>query len=84
MAQPGSTPALGAGDPTPETAVSSKRTQITETNSTPASTSDPIRRSEHPISDDLRAVVDAWPMLPDAVRAGIVAMVKAASAGTER
>ena len=27
---------------------------------------------------DLRAVVDAWPTLPDAVRAGIVAMVRAA------
>ena len=84
MAQPGSAPALGAGDPTPETAVSSQRTQITETNSTPASTSDPIRRSEHPISDDLRVVVDGWPMLPEAVQAGIVAMVKAASVGIER
>jgi hypothetical protein len=27
---------------------------------------------------DLAAVVDAWPKLPDAVRAGIVAMVKPA------
>jgi hypothetical protein len=30
---------------------------------------------------DLTAVVDAWDRLPEAVRAGIVAMVKAASRG---
>jgi hypothetical protein len=28
---------------------------------------------------DLAAIVDAWPALPEAIRAGIVAMVKAAS-----
>jgi hypothetical protein len=28
---------------------------------------------------DLAAVVDAWPNLPEAIKAGIVAMVKAAS-----
>jgi hypothetical protein len=27
---------------------------------------------------DLRAVIEAWPDLPEAVRAGIVAMVRAA------
>jgi hypothetical protein len=30
---------------------------------------------------DLAAVVDAWDRLPEAVRSGIVAMVKAASRG---
>jgi hypothetical protein len=30
---------------------------------------------------DLAAVIDAWDRLPEAVRAGIVAMVKAASSG---
>jgi hypothetical protein len=30
---------------------------------------------------DLARIVDAWPTLPEAVRAGIVAMVKAASRG---
>jgi hypothetical protein len=30
---------------------------------------------------DLAAVIDAWPELPEAVRAGIVAMVKAATGG---
>jgi hypothetical protein len=29
---------------------------------------------------DLAAVIDAWPALPEAIRAGIVAMVKAATA----
>jgi hypothetical protein len=34
--------------------------------------------SDAPISADLAAVVAAWPHLPESVRAGIVAMVKAA------
>ena len=35
------------------------------------------------VSDpDLRAVVSAWPELPEALRKGIVAMVKAASGNT--
>jgi len=32
-------------------------------------------------SPDLAAVVEAWPHLPEAVKAGIVAMVKAADTG---
>jgi hypothetical protein len=32
-----------------------------------------------PADPDLKAVVDAWDRLPEAVRAGIVAMVKAAT-----
>jgi hypothetical protein len=28
---------------------------------------------------DLSAIIDAWPALPEAVKAGIVAMVKAAA-----
>jgi hypothetical protein len=27
---------------------------------------------------DLQAIIDAWPTLPDAIKAGIVAMVRAA------
>ena len=34
-------------------------------------------------SPDLAAVVKAWPDLPEAVRAGIVAMVKASNEGAE-
>jgi hypothetical protein len=34
-----------------------------------------------PDDPDLATVVDAWDRLPEAVRAGIVAMVKAASRG---
>lgn len=30
------------------------------------------------LSDDLRTVIDAWDSLPEVVKAGIVAMVKAA------
>ena len=33
-----------------------------------------------PADPDLAAVIDAWDRLPDAIRAGIVAMVKAARA----
>jgi len=32
-----------------------------------------------PANPDLHAIVEAWPDLPDAVKAGIVAMVKAAN-----
>ncbi|MBT6158040.1 MAG: hypothetical protein HOK71_09835 [Planctomycetaceae bacterium] len=31
-----------------------------------------------PIDVDLAAVVDAWPKLPEAIRAGILAMIRAA------
>ncbi|MGO9112708.1 MAG: hypothetical protein ACLP9L_26035 [Thermoguttaceae bacterium] len=37
----------------------------------------PYGASEFP--PDLAAVVDAWPHLPEAIKAGIVAMVKAPS-----
>ena len=30
-----------------------------------------------PLGSDLRAVVSAWPNLPDAIRAGILAMISA-------
>jgi hypothetical protein len=42
----------------------------------------PKETSEAAVDPDLAAVVDAWPNLPDAVRVGIVAMVKA-SAGSK-
>ena len=31
-----------------------------------------------PAYDDMDAIVDAWPTLPEAIKAGILAMVKAA------
>ena len=37
-----------------------------------------------PAEADLATVIDAWDCLPDAVRAGIVAMVKAASKASSR
>ena len=70
--------------PTTETAVSIPRTPTSETNSISAGTNDPIVPSEYPIPDDLRAIVEAWPTLAQPVRAGIVAMVKAASRATEK
>jgi hypothetical protein len=33
----------------------------------------------YPLSADLQFIVDVWPQLPEAVRAGIVAMVLAAT-----
>jgi hypothetical protein len=36
---------------------------------------------ESQIDADLALILDRWPALPEAVRAGIVAMVKAASKG---
>ena len=38
------------------------------------------RADNRPLDDDLRRLIDAWPTLPDAVRAGIVAMVKVTEA----
>lgn len=38
----------------------------------------PLAR-ETPIDPDLARLIDAWPTLPDAMRAGIVAMVRAAT-----
>jgi len=35
------------------------------------------------IDPELRAVVDAWPTLPDAIKAGISAMVRAAAQSGE-
>ena len=35
------------------------------------------------IDPELRAVADAWPTLPDAVKAGILAMVRAAAQSGE-
>ena len=32
------------------------------------------------IPQDLQGIIDAWPALPDAIRAGILAMVRAAGA----
>ena len=34
-----------------------------------------------PVDPDLAAVIEAWPKLPEAVRAGILAMVRAAGSG---
>ena len=34
-------------------------------------------------NSELAAVIDAWPTLPEAIRAGIVAMVRASSPTTE-
>jgi hypothetical protein len=31
---------------------------------------------------DLQGIIDAWPALPDAIKAGILALVKAASVST--
>jgi hypothetical protein len=33
----------------------------------------------HPVFPDVRTVIEAWPNLPSAVRAGIVAMVRVAA-----
>ena len=35
-----------------------------------------------PADVDLRTVVEAWPVLPDVIKAGILAMVNAAKDGT--
>lgn len=44
---------------------------------TPAAPIDPAKAPTMPSDPDLAAVASAWPLLPPAVRAGIVAMVRA-------
>ena len=51
----------------------SKPDQATTSNST---------SSQQPNDPDLAVVIGAWPELPDAVRAGILAMVKASKGST--
>jgi hypothetical protein len=49
-----------------------------------AATRQQIGSAPAEISQDLQALIDAWPALPDALKAGILAMVKAAgTAGTK-
>jgi hypothetical protein len=46
-----------------------------------AAESDASGPDSAPIDTDLARVIDAWPGLPEAVKAGIKAMVKAATGG---
>ena len=41
----------------------------------------PAQRAAQSVPSELREVMDAWPSLPEAVRAGIVAMIRAAAKG---
>lgn len=43
-----------------------------------AATCQQIASSTREIPQDLQALIDAWPSLPDAIKAGILAMVRAA------
>ncbi len=57
---------------------SRSRTEPTLSASIRPPTATPNATRMLPDDRDLAAVVDAWPDLPEAIRAGIVAMVKAA------
>jgi hypothetical protein len=39
--------------------------------------SSPLATSESPIDPDLAAIIQRWPDLPEAIKAGIVALVRA-------
>ena len=39
-----------------------------------------VGRENTPIDPDLAAIIDRWPELPEAVKAGILAMVRSADA----
>jgi len=41
-----------------------------------------LRANSTEIDPKLATIINAWPMLPEAIRAGIVAMVKASAATT--
>lgn len=46
--------------------------------------SDPLIAPPKPTDPELAAVISAWPNLPEPVRAGITAMVYAASGGKKK
>ncbi len=72
---------LGSGRHSTENAVN---TEVSEGGSPPpshsASYSTPNPAPEAPADPELAAVVAAWPDLPPAIRAGVLALVKAAKA----
>jgi hypothetical protein len=43
-----------------------------------------VRPQDSPIGADLASVIDAWPDLPEPIRAGVLAMVRAASVKCDR
>jgi hypothetical protein len=58
----------------------SSRQDATESDSIRPPTATKNAPSDRVVADaDLAAVVDAWPGLPEAIKAGILAMVKAAT-----
>lgn len=60
----------------PLSASSSDGQGLGQTSNARAAKSDASDHKTAATDPDLRAVVDAWPMLPDAVKAGILAMVR--------
>jgi hypothetical protein len=78
----GETPRVGLEPTAPDSQATAEQ-ELTEPGPS-AETKYDTKKSRETAHDDpdLRAVVDAWPALPDAVRAGIVAMVRASSMGT--
>ena len=62
-------------DPTPEPVASSRPIRGTQ--------SLPLPYDATILPHDLASVIDAWPLLPEAIRAGIVAMVRAAAGLSE-
>jgi len=52
--------------------------QITDDHFRRAAESAAFPLSNDPIDPDLQAIIDAWPTLPEAIKVGILAMVKAA------
>jgi hypothetical protein len=62
---------------TPENTV---KTDVSETAGSATGSAPNEKRT---IPSELKAIIDAWPDLPEALQAGIVAMVRAAGAGVD-
>jgi hypothetical protein len=63
----------------PETTLLSSRTKTTGNGQERPPVTTQITTRMPPDDPDLAAVIDSWDRLPEAIRAGIVAMVKAAT-----
>jgi hypothetical protein len=60
---------------------SSKNKDLRDSQNASGAESGAVSPISGPIDPDLQRVIDAWPNLPEAVKAGIVAMVKASGKG---
>ena len=64
--------------------VSAAESRVSGGDTASPSSSSSSSTANWPLDDDLRRLIDAWPTLPEPMRAGILAMVEAAAKDNAR